>query len=84
VLEHSKAGAKEEKNVAVFVAWEMLKQSSGASSGTEEPVDIRVIKETASRYGRLALVRAYGDWADPEARLGQDAGRTPALACNRA
>jgi hypothetical protein len=73
VLEHFKAGTKEEKNVAVFVAWETLKQEQASGLGSEEPLDIRVIKETASRYGRLALVRAYGDWADPEAQLGLDA-----------
>lgn len=57
-------------DVALLIDWENIKKSL---QDEELKPNISAIRETAERYGRLVIARAYADWPDPWHR--RDPGR---------
>jgi uncharacterized protein (TIGR00288 family) len=53
-------------DVALFMDWENIKLSVVDALGRVP--DIQAIKKAARSYGRLALAKAYANWADPRHR----------------
>jgi uncharacterized LabA/DUF88 family protein len=53
----------ENAQVAIFIDYDNIEISVADVIGKDAEVDWRIILETATRIGRIALRRAYADWA---------------------